>query len=123
MSELKSSDSIWRSFTTERFLSRLRIADASYARNLQEPVRLNAYISYYSTILQDVDHIQQLRQEKLSMQVLALGGDHGKGETVGKQVQQYAVHMRSVVIANSGHWLPEEHPDEIAQHLISLFEE
>ena len=57
------------------------------------------------------------------MPVLALGGDHGKGETVGKQVQQYAAHMRSVVIANSGHWLPEEHPEEIARQLISFFEE
>jgi hypothetical protein len=80
MSKLTSNDSIWRSITTERFLSRLRVADASYACNLQEPVRLNAYISYYSTILQDVDHIQQLRQEKLSMPVLVLGGDYGKGK-------------------------------------------
>lgn len=96
---------------------------AVYARNLQGPAHLNAYISYYSTISQDVAHIQRLRQEKLSMPVLALGGDHGKGETVGKQVQQYATHMRSVVIANSGHWLPEEHPEEIARQLISFFEE
>jgi pimeloyl-ACP methyl ester carboxylesterase len=82
---------------------------------------LNAYASYFSTIPQDVSHVQQLRQKKLSMPVLAMGADHSLGAAVGKQVEQYATQVRSVVIANSGHWLPEEHPQEVVQYLTSFF--
>ncbi len=78
---------------------------ANYAHNLIGSSHLNAYISYYSTLSQDVPHVQQLRQKKLSIPVLAMGGDHRKGAEVGKQVQQYATHVKSVVIANAGHWL------------------
>jgi pimeloyl-ACP methyl ester carboxylesterase len=96
---------------------------AIYARNLRGSSHLNAYISYFSTISQDVSHVQQLRHEKLSMPVLAMGADHSLGAKVGQQVQQYATHVRSVVITNSGHWLPEEHPQEVVQYLTSFFAE
>jgi pimeloyl-ACP methyl ester carboxylesterase len=94
---------------------------AIYANNLRKPSHLNAYTSYFSTISQDVSHVQQLRQKKLSMPVLAMGADHSLGAGVGKQVEQYATHVSSVVIANSGHWLPEEHPQEVVQYLTSFF--
>ena len=84
---------------------------------------LNAYISYFSTIPQDVSHVQQLRHQKLSMPVLAMGADHSLGAEVGQQVHKYATHVRSVVITNSGHWLPEEHPQEVVQYLTSFFAE
>ncbi len=67
-------------------------------------------------------NILQLRHEKVSMPVLAIGADHSLGAKVGQQVQQYANHVRSVVITNSGHWLPEEHPQEVVQYLTSFFD-
>jgi pimeloyl-ACP methyl ester carboxylesterase len=94
-----------------------------YANNMREPSRLNAYISYFGTFPQDVPHMEQLRQRKLSMPVLTMGADHSLGAAVGEQVEQYATHVRSVVIANSGHWLPEEHPEEVLQYLMSFFGE
>lgn len=94
-----------------------------YARNLSVSIRLNAYISYFATFSQDVPHLQRLRQEKLAIPVLAMGADHSLGAALGKQVEQYATNVRSVVIANSGHWLPEEHPQEVIQHLLSFFAE
>jgi pimeloyl-ACP methyl ester carboxylesterase len=84
-------------------------------------LHLNAYISCFATFSQDVPHLQRLRQEKLSMSVLAMGADHSRGAEMGQQVEQYATHVRSVVIADSGHWLPEEHPQEVVQHLLSFF--
>ncbi len=42
---------------------------------------------------------------------------------MGKQAEQYATDVKSVVIPNSGHWLPEEHPQEVIQHLLSFFAE
>ena len=55
--------------------------------------------------------------------LLLMGGDHSKGAEVGKQVQRYATQVKSVFIANAGHWLPEERPEEVAQHLLSFFAE
>jgi len=38
-------------------------------------------------------NILQLRHEKVSMPVLAIGADHSLGAKVGQQVQQYANHV------------------------------
>jgi pimeloyl-ACP methyl ester carboxylesterase len=94
---------------------------AVYAQNLRGAAHLNAYVSYFGTFRQDVPHVQQLRQKKLTIPVLAIGADHSLGAELGKQAQQYATNVRSVVIANSGHWIPEEHPQEVVQHLTSFF--
>jgi pimeloyl-ACP methyl ester carboxylesterase len=47
---------------------------------------------------------------KLTMPVLAIGGDHSFGATMAVDAQAVAVNVKGVVVANSGHWLMEEQP-------------
>jgi pimeloyl-ACP methyl ester carboxylesterase len=60
-------------------------------------------------------------KEKLQMPVLALGADHSLGMAVLTQVQHYATHVSGGVIANSGHWIPEEHPQALVDQLLAFF--
>lgn len=94
---------------------------AIYAQDLRGTARLNAYASYFGTIPQDVLRVQQLGQTKLTMPVLAIGADHSLGAELGKQAQQYATNVQSVVFTNSGHWIPEEYPQKTVQYLTSFF--
>ena len=57
------------------------------------------------------------------MPVLAIGADHSLGTSVGLQVQNYARHVTPVEIENSGHWIYEEHPEEMTQRLLAFFTE
>jgi len=47
-------------------------------------LHLNAYISCFAPFSQDVPHLQRLRQEKLSMSVLAMGADHSRAAEMGE---------------------------------------
>jgi pimeloyl-ACP methyl ester carboxylesterase len=47
--------------------------------------------------------------------------DHSLKDLVGTQAKDYATDVTSVVIANSGHWIYEEHPDEMTQRLFTFF--
>ena len=44
------------------------------------------------------------------MPVLAIGGDHSYGPVLGTEIGFAATDVKSVSIADSGHWLMEEQP-------------
>jgi pimeloyl-ACP methyl ester carboxylesterase len=47
---------------------------------------------------------------KLSMPVLAIGGEKSFGTTMAKIMQFAATNMREGVIPHAGHWVMEENP-------------
>ena len=49
---------------------------------------------------------------KLTLPVLAIGGDHSYGAKLATEVGFAASDVRSAVIADSGHWIMEEQPDQ-----------
>jgi pimeloyl-ACP methyl ester carboxylesterase len=54
----------------------------------------------------------QLSQTKLTMPVLAIGGDKANGDALGKQAKLVATNAAIVVLPNTGHWIMEERPQE-----------
>lgn len=54
------------------------------------------------------------------MPVLAIGASGSLGEAEGDQVVQYARNVTAVTIANSGHWIYEEHPEELTSLLLGF---
>lgn len=95
---------------------------ALYAHYWQDPAHLNAYISYFSSFQTDAEQIKSYGKEKLQMPVLALGADHSLGMAVFTQVQNYATNVTGGVITNSGHWIPEEHPQALVDQLLAFFQ-
>jgi pimeloyl-ACP methyl ester carboxylesterase len=46
------------------------------------------------------------------MPVLAIGGDHSYGAAMKTEVEAIASNVQGTVIANSGHWIMEEQPQQ-----------
>ncbi|MFO1028829.1 MAG: alpha/beta fold hydrolase [Acetobacteraceae bacterium] len=98
---------------------------AEYLRTYRQPGALRAGFSFYRALPQDIaDNAARLAAGfKLPMPVLALGGDSawGRRMEVVESLQRLAVDVRGGVIANCGHWMPEEQPEELLRHLLAFF--
>jgi pimeloyl-ACP methyl ester carboxylesterase len=60
---------------------------------------------------------------KLAMPVLALGADQGSIVDMASPLRDYASDLRGQVMANCGHFIPEEQPDATARVLAGFFAE
>lgn len=98
---------------------------AEYLRVYRQPGALRAGFEYYRAIPRDIaDNQASAARLKLPMPVLALGGDSGwgRGMEVVESLRRMAVDVRGGVIANCGHWVPEEQPEELLRQLLAFFE-
>lgn len=57
---------------------------------------------------------------KLDMPVMVLGGQFGVGATLFATMQRIATNVQGHVLADCGHFVMEECPDEVAAHLIAF---
>jgi pimeloyl-ACP methyl ester carboxylesterase len=57
---------------------------------------------------------------KVQVPVVALGGEKSLGSKVGKMVKTIAKNVERDVISNCGHFVPEECPDEIVRHIVTM---
>jgi pimeloyl-ACP methyl ester carboxylesterase len=81
----------------------------------------NAFGGQFAAFAQDaIDNQQLLAKGKLTMPVLAIGGDHSYGAKLATEIGFAASNVRSAVIKDSGHWIMEEQPDQ-AIALITAF--
>ena len=98
------------------------IADhvALYSR----PGRMSAGFGYYRALAQDIaDNQERLANGKLTVPVLALGGDSGwgRGTQVLESVSRVAHTASGGVVSRCGHWMPEEQPHEVGSRLSAFF--
>jgi pimeloyl-ACP methyl ester carboxylesterase len=50
--------------------------------------------------------------------VLAIGGDHGLGPVMAQNLKAAAADLRGAVIADCGHYVPEEQPKALLEALV-----
>ena len=93
---------------------------AVYAHFLEQPGHLRASIEWFATLPQDVKNDAIYQKTKLTMPVLAIGASASLGSLEATQVRQYATNVTGVVIADSGHWIYEEHPAELTRILLQF---
>jgi len=99
-------------------------AIAEYLRTYTQADALRAGFEYYRNIPTDVAQNEALlREGKLSMPVLGLGGAEswGRREEVLESCRRIASDVRGGVIADAGHWIPEEQPEALARELDAFF--
>lgn len=96
-----------------------------YMRTYGRPESMKAWLGYYRALPQDIeDNLATARSQKLEMPVLALGGDGTwarKTEPL-ESLRRVANNVTGGVVANSGHNIPEEQPEAVAEQLAALFE-
>jgi pimeloyl-ACP methyl ester carboxylesterase len=82
-----------------------------YAALYARPQAMHDAFEQFAAFAQDgIDNQAFLAAGKLAMPVLAIGGDHSYGSMLGTEIGFAAADVKSVSIANSGHWLMEEQP-------------
>jgi pimeloyl-ACP methyl ester carboxylesterase len=63
---------------------------------------------------------RRLSAQKLSMPVLAIGGELSFGVGMLNGARQFAQDLKGVVAERSGHWIPEERPAWLAEQIIQF---
>lgn len=101
--------------------------DAITAADVDETLRTFAgregvlgAMGLYRAAFTTMDQTQPLTATKVRVPVVALGGDHALGQRVRQGVELVADHVSGGTIANCGHFLPEEDPDEIVRQVLAL---
>jgi pimeloyl-ACP methyl ester carboxylesterase len=74
----------------------------------------------YRAAFTSIEQTDPLAGHKISAPVTALGGAKGLGAKVEKMVRLVANNVEAELIADCGHFLPEERPEEVVRHVLAL---
>ena len=95
-----------------------------YLRTYTEPGALRAGFAYYRNLPRDAADNQALLETgfRLPMPVLAMGGEkteaRGRATEPEESMRRVARDVTGCVIADSGHFVPEEQPDAVSRHIL-----
>ena len=93
---------------------------AYYARLYAAPGAMAAAFSQFLAFRKDgVDNAEAVRT-RLTMPVLAIGGEKSFGATEAVVMRNAATDVTEKVIPNAGHWLMEEAPDATIQAIVAF---
>lgn len=104
-------DRIWNDFTGDPSKPDEATRDfftATYA----QPGGMRAGFAQFTAFSQDAKDNKIFEQTKLTMPVLAVGGEKSFGPLQAVIMRNVATNVREAVVAGSGHWLMEERPVE-----------
>jgi pimeloyl-ACP methyl ester carboxylesterase len=92
---------------------------AGYVHAYARQGRMDAAFDYCRKIVEDMDFNKQQFKSKLPIRLLAIGGEHSI-PNMGESLSPYFERVTSVVIPDSGHFVPEEQPEALAKALIAF---
>jgi len=99
-----------------------------YVSHYSAPGGMRAGFEYYRAIPQDAIQNMNYSKTKLTMPVLGLGGGYtpafGGNVTMPSVVygmKILAQNVTGILVPNSGHWIPEEQPQFLADQLLKFF--
>jgi pimeloyl-ACP methyl ester carboxylesterase len=84
---------------------------AHYAKLYAQPGAMHAGFEQFKAFDQDaIDDKAFLAKGKLTMPVLAVGGEKSFGPTMAVVMRAAAMNVQEAIVPNSGHWVMEENP-------------
>lgn len=95
-----------------------------YTKSYSKPQSLNAAFEYYRVLNGNVEDNKLLSKTKITIPVMAIGGGAkgGMGEFQGNQMRKYATNVVALVIPGTGHWIPEEAPQELKSAVLGFLD-
>ena len=84
----------------------------------------DAFSGQFAAFAQDALDNQALLAKigKLTLPVLAIGGDHSYGAGLATEIGFAATNVEAAVISNSGHWIMEEQPQQAIDLIVPFVE-
>lgn len=97
---------------------------AHYAALYSRPLAIHDAFAQFAAFRADgADNQKFLAEGKLTMPVLAIGGEKSFGIGFANEIEFAADNVRALSIANSGHWLMEEQPEATMAAILSFLAE
>jgi pimeloyl-ACP methyl ester carboxylesterase len=97
---------------------------AHYTALYSRPHAIHNAFAQFAAFRQDAaDNQKYLAEGKLTMPVLAIGGEKSFGIGFANEIEFAADHVRPLSIANSGHWLMEEQPKAVMDAILAFIAE
>jgi len=78
-----------------------------------DPDHLRGSFGFYRAIPTSTKQNEQRKTRRLTMPVLAIGGEESTGEGAGMTMGLVADDVQTVVLAGSGHWVAEQAPEQL----------
>jgi pimeloyl-ACP methyl ester carboxylesterase len=113
-------ESFWNNFAADKTHSIPKADRAAYTAAYARPGRMRAGWAYFVSFQQAAKDFAELSQTKLSMPVLAIGGEKANGQVLGEQMKLVATNAKMIVLKNCGHWVMEERPKETIDALMKF---
>lgn len=95
-----------------------KVAMNEYINAYIAPGAMRAGFSCYRAFPETIAQNEERVKKKLTMPVLALGGEFSNGLLPKETMQTVAHHVTGGVIADCGHYIPEEAPEELLTWLV-----
>jgi hypothetical protein len=102
-------DRIWNAFSGDPHKPD-EVTRAYYAAQYAQPGAMRAGFAHFTAFSQDVEDNKVFQRTKLTMPVLAVGGEKSFGATEAVVMRNAATNVREAVVPGAGHWLMEENP-------------
>lgn len=107
-----------KSVNTEVFTDEILDYYISFMKNKDN---LRAGFDYYRDIDKTIVQNEKRIKRKITIPVLALGGEYGCGIGVGEQMKLVADNVNGKMIEGAGHFLPEESVETVTNELMVFF--
>jgi pimeloyl-ACP methyl ester carboxylesterase len=85
-----------------------------------DPEALRGSFGFYRSITTSAVQNEARKEQRLTMPVLAMGGEESGGENAGKAMTLVADDVRTVVLSGSGHWVAEQAPEQLVTALTEF---
>ena len=110
----------WNDFAADRARSIPEVDRKAYTEAYARPGRMRAAWGYFASFSQAAKDFARFGQTKLSIPVLALGGEKSLGDVLGRQTRLVASNANVIVLKDTEHWLLEENPKETTDALVKF---
>jgi len=110
----------WNDFSADKTHSISEADRVAYTAAYARPGRMRAGWAYFVSFTQAARDFAELSKTKLTMPVLAIGGEKANGTLLGEQMKIVAANATMIVFKDCGHWLSEERPRETTEALLKF---
>jgi pimeloyl-ACP methyl ester carboxylesterase len=110
----------WNDFAADKTRSIPEADRVAYAAAYSRPGRMRAGWAYFVSFQKAARDFEELARTKLTMPVLAIGGEKANGQALGAQARLVASDATVVVLKKTGHWVMEENPKETTDALVKF---
>jgi len=110
----------WNNFAADKTRSIPEADRQAYSAAYARPGRMRAGWQYFVSFQQAASDFAELSRTKLTMPVMAIGGEKANGELLGLQMKLVANNAKMVVLKNTGHWVMEEQPEQTTRALLEF---